>query len=557
MQTTSRLTVTLLALAVSGAALAQQTTGKAPHAGHAMPAKVAAASGPIDPGATLDPGLGKLHIPVSTKSKPAQAWFDQGMKLVYGFNHEAAINCFKRAAEADKDLAMAYWGIAYALGPNYNFPMSPEAHAAAYEAVQKAVALKGKASKREQAYIDALATRYAADPKADVAPLSEAYAKSMAALAQRFANDNDAQVLYAESLMDLRPWHLWTPDGKPEEGTPQIIKALERVLARDPNHMGANHYYVHAMEMSPTPEKALPSAQRLERLAPSAGHLMHMPAHTYIRTGRYLDAAKRNEVAAAADERLRAAGVQGVYTIGYYGHNLHFLSVSYAMAGNAAKSIAAANKLAVTVEPAIKEVPFLDAYLATPPQILTMFERWDEVLALKEPPFEAPITGAMWHFARALAFGAKGQTAEAQAERAKLAEAAKTIPSSMDWGTNKAADVLAVALPYVDGRLALMAKDHAAAAKSLREAAAAEAKLSYDEPPQWYLASNLWLGQALLASGDAAGAEAAFRADLKHNVEHGRSLQGLALALRAQNRKRDAEAVRSGLPKPGAAPTSS
>jgi hypothetical protein len=371
----------------------------------------------------------------------------------------------------------------------------------------------------------------------------------MAELAKRYPNDNDAQVLYAESLMDLRPWKLWTPDGKPEEGTREIIAALERVLKRDPSHLGANHYYVHAVEMSPQPEKGLAAAQRLEHLAPSAGHLVHMPAHTYIRTGRYLDAAYRNEVAAAADERLRDAGVQGVYTLGYYGHNLHFLSVAYGFAGNAAKSIAAANKLAATVEPVVKEVPFLDYFLSTPPQILVMFERWDEVLRLKEPPFEAPISIAMWHFGRTLAYGAKGQMAEAKAARAKLAEAAQTMPTSLDWGNNRASDVLAVAQPYVDGRLALMAKDYATAAKSLRAAAAAEAKLSYDEPPEWYLASNLWLGHALLASGDAKAAEAAYRADLKHNVEHGRSLKGLSLALRAQNRKADAEAVEKRLAK--------
>jgi len=496
------------------------------------------AAGGIDPGRAIDPGLGPLQHKVSTRDAQAQAFFDQGLKLVYAFNHEGAVAAFSRAAELDPNLAMAHWGVALALGPNYNLPMSPEAQKAAYAALRKAVALKDKATVGEQAYIDALGQRYAADPNADVAPLNAAYAEAMGALAKRFADDVDAQVLYAESMMNLRPWKLFSVDGTPAEGTDTIIATLEAALRRQPNHIGANHYYIHAVEMSPQPERALDSARRLETLAPSAGHLVHMPAHTYIRTGRYLDAARVNEKAAAADERLRAVGVKSLYSAGYYGHNLHFLAVSYALAGNAAKSIAAARKLADVVQPQLKETPFLDVFYATPAQVLVLFERWEDVLALPEPPFEAPISGALWRFARTLALAAKGRLADARVEREKFVQAIATLPPTLEFGTNAAPAVMAVALPYLDGRLALFGGHKAAAVRALRAAAAAEDKLAYDEPPAWYLGSNLMLGWALLNSGDAAGAEGAFRAELKRNIGSGRALFGLQAALKAQGNDR-------------------
>ena len=496
------------------------------------------AAGGIDPGRAIDPGLGPLQHKVSTRDAQAQAFFDQGLKLVYAFNHEGAVAAFSRAAELDPNLAMAHWGVALALGPNYNLPMSPEAHKAAHASLRKAVALKDKATVGEQAYIDALGQRYSADPTADVATLNAAYAEAMGALAKRFADDVDAQVLYAESLMNLRPWQLFSADGSPADGTDTIIATLEAALRRQPNHIGANHYYIHAVEMSPQPERALDSARRLETLAPSAGHLVHMPAHIYIRTGCYLDAARVNEKAAAADERLRAVGVKSLYSVGYYGHNLHFLAVSYALAGNAAKSIAAARQLADVVQPQLKDIPFLDLFYATPAPVLVLFERWDDVLALPEPPFEAPTTGALWRFARTLALAAKGRLADARVEREKFVQAIATLPPTLEFGTNAAPAVMAVALPYLDGRLALLGGDKAAAVKALRAAAAAEDKLAYDEPPAWYLGSNLMLSWALLNSGDAAGAEGAFRTELKRNIGSGRALFGLQAALKAQGNDR-------------------
>ena len=530
-KTKAKSSLALVLALMCGVAVAQN------HAGHMMQAPG------VDPGKALDPNLGPLHHPVSTHNKQAQAFFDQGLKLAYGFNHEGAIASFTHATQLDPQLAMGYWGIAYALGPNYNAPMSPEAHALAWAAIQQAVALKPKATPLEREYIDALAQRYSSDAKADTAPLSQAYADAMKAVHQRHPRDADAAVLYAESLMDLRPWKLWTADGQPEPGSLEITRVLAAALKLDPRNVGANHFCIHAWEMSPTPERALGCAQQLEKMHLSAGHLVHMPAHIYIRTGDYLAAARVNEDAAMADESLIEAGVHSIYTAGYYGHNLHFLAVSYGLAGASAQSIAAAKKLAEMVKPQLKDIPFLDGFYATPAQILVLFERWDDVLALEEPPFEAPISGEMFHFARAIALAAKGQREEAAAEQAKYVEMAKATGQSADWGNNKALDVLAVATPYLEARLALAGGDQAAGIAALRTAAAAEDKLSYDEPPNWYLSSNELLGKTLLKSGDAAGAEAAFRADLRHNVLSPRSLHGLQLALAAQGKNQEAAKV--------------
>ena len=502
-------------------------------------------SAPVTPTSTvaLDPGLGSLHHPVSTRNRQAQAYFDQGLKLVFAFNHEAAIQSFAHAAELDPDLAMAHWGIALSLGPNINRPMDAKAHKAAYQALQKAIALKSKAAPAERAYIDALSKRYSANAEADIDPLQVAYKDAMKDLVRRYPQDNDAAVLYAESLMDLHPWKFWAPDGTPNEGTQEIVAVLERVLARSPQHIGANHYYIHAVEASPHPEKALASAKRLETLAPSAGHLVHMPAHTYIRTGNYLDAARANVAAVRADERTARSGTDTFYMIGYYGHNLHFLAIANAFAGNSREALAAANKLYAFEAPRIREVPPVDGFLFTPALLLVEFGRWDDILALPDPAFEAALTGALWHFARTLAFAGKGQADAAQAERAKFLEVADAVPKTLEFGNNDAAGVLAVARPYLDGRLALMAGNNAGAIAQLRLAAAAEDTLAYDEPPGWYLPSRNALGVALLRDCDYPAAEQVYRDELKLHPESGRALFGLRAALLAQKRNGEAAAV--------------
>jgi tetratricopeptide (TPR) repeat protein len=320
---------------------------------------------------------------------------------------------------------------------------------------------------------------------------------------------------------------------------------LERVLARAPDHTGANHYYIHAVEASPHPEKALPSARRLATLAPSAGHLVHMPAHVYIRTGNYLDAARANVEAVKADERLAATGGDSLpfYLMAYYGHNLHFLAISNAFAGNSRDALSAARKLYELEAPRIKEVPVVDGFLMTPALVLVDFGRWDEILLLPEPAFEAPITSAMWHLARTLAFTAKGQADDAQAERAKFAEAAKVLSKTMEYGNNNAEMLALVAGPYLDGRLAMMAGNTVAAITYLRQAVAAEDALTYDEPPAWYLPSRNSLGAALLRAGDLPAAEQVFRDELAIHAESGRALFGLRAALAGQGRDREALAV--------------
>jgi len=518
--------------------LAAQAQAGNPHAAHMMQVPPG-----VDPGQAIDPHLGPLHHPVSTRNRAAQAFFDQGMKLAYGFNHEGAIASFKHAAELDPQLAMAWWGVAWALGSNYNQPMGPAQHAQAFEALQHAQALEAQASSIEREYVDALAKRYSSDPKADTAPLDVAYADAMRALSERHARDADALTLYAESLMDLRPWRLWRPDGAMEPGTEDIITALDAALKLVPMHVGANHYCIHVWEMSPTPERALACAHRLEAMHLSAGHLVHMPAHVYIRTGDYVAAARSNVAAAQVDEALISAGVHSLYTVGYYGHNLHFLAVAQGLAGNSGAAIAAARKLAAMVEPQLKDVPYLDTYYATPAQVLVMFERWDDVMAVPEPPFEAPLSGMMWHFARAQALAARGQMDAALAERDAFARMDEATGQSIDWGNNKARDVLAVARPWLDGRLALALNDLPAAIAAFRAAAEAEGKLAYDEPPDWYLSAHDQLGDALLKSGDAASAAAAYRAGLKQLVASGRSLHGLQAALAAQGKAAEAAAV--------------
>ncbi len=495
-------------------------------------------------GATLDPGLGTLRHAVSTRSKMAQRFFDQGLTLNYGLNHEAAIQSYQRALELDPRLAMAYWGIAHALGPDINNVMTNEHRLLAIVAIEKAVALESHATARERDYIEALRKRYSTEEPADRTPLDVAYKDAMAALSTRYPKDYDAAVLYAESLMMLHAWKWWRPDGTPEEGTRELVAMLQHVLQVQPDHIGANHYYVHAVEMSPDPAAGLAAAHRLETLAPSAGHLVHMPAHIYLRTGEYLDAARVNESASHADDHVHAMGDKSDYLPYYHGHNLHFLAVSYAYAGVSGKATAAAERLLAMSLPNIKDQPaILDYYCSNAAQIYVFFARWNEVLRLQEPPAEAPLSRAMFHFARSLAFGGTGRAEQARDERSIFLAAIGAMAPTDLYGLNPAPVVMAVARPYLDGRLALMANDLSTAATHFRIAAAAEDKLAYNEPPDWYLASNWMLGTTLLKLGDAAGAEAAFRADLQRNAAHGRSLFGLAAALRKQGKTAEAAAA--------------
>src|SRR5438132_8866200 len=349
--------------------------------------------------ASLMSGLGSLHHPTSTKNPEAKRFFDQGFRMIYGFNHEEAIRSFKRAAELDPQMAMAWWGVAIALGPNINLDVDPNREKAAYDAVQKALALSQNAPANEQAYIKALATRYSNDPKADLKKLAVDYKNAMGELIKKYPDDLDAATLYAESMMDLRPWQLWSADGKPAEGTEEIVAVLESVLKRNPNHPGAIHYYIHAVEASPHPERALAYAPRLGQLMPMAGHLVHMPAHIYERVGDYQAAAKSNTEAAAADEAyFKATGMQGFYSM-YYAHNLDFLAIAHSMQGRYHDAIEAANKLVDFTRPMIKGMPMFEPVLAKNTLMWERFHKWEEIMKESQPDPSLPTTLAFWHFA--------------------------------------------------------------------------------------------------------------------------------------------------------------
>ena len=498
--------------------------------------------------ATIVAGMGSLRHRVTTRSAEAQRFFDQGLRFAYAFNHEEAVRSFRRAAEIDPDLAMAHWGVAYALGPNINLDVDPEREKAAYDAVQEALALVSKASPRERDYIEALALRYTGDAGATPETLrrmAENFSRAMGELSKKYPADLDAATLYAESLMNLRPWRLWNRDGTPAEGTAEIVSTLESVLRRNPNHAGAIHYYIHAVEASPDPARALAYAPRLGRLMPAAGHLVHMPAHIYQRTGDYGASARSNEAAAAADRAyIKASGVRGVYPLMYYSHNLHFLAVSYSFAGRYADALRSARQLEANVGPHLKAMPMLEGFNTTSALVLVRFRRWQEILNAPEPPAGQAATRAIWAWARGMAFAATGRTEEADAALKAFAAAGQAVPAEATFGLNKASDVLKIAERMLAARVASARGERGRAAELLKEAVTTEDSLAYDEPPAWFLPAREALGALLLADGRAAEAETVFREDLRRNPRSGRSLLGLAESLKARGRTRAAADAR-------------
>src|SRR5215469_7894629 len=498
--------------------------------------------------AVLIPGLGEHHHTISTKNPEAQRFFDQGLTLVFGFNHEEAVRSFRRAAELDPQSAMAFWGVALALGPCINLDVDPPHEEAAHEAVQKALSLAPGATERERAYIQALSKRYSSDLKIDLRKLDAQYAIAMRELHQHYPDDLDAATLYAESLMDLHPWKQWTLDGRPTEGTEDIIAVLESVLRRDPNHLGANHYYIHATESSPHPQWALASAKRLETLAPGAGHLVHMPAHTYMRMGDYAAAARSNALAADADRAyFRESNTSGsMYDMMYYCHNLHFLAASYSMAGDFAHAKQAADEVAAHAASMLHDMPMAETYVPYPIFVLVRFHRWDDVLMLPAPKPGMAMTDALWHFARGSAFAAKGQIAHAEAERQILATARKETPADVEFSFyfNKAQRFLDLAENILDARIAAAKGDHTQAISYWEKAVDVQDKLYYGEPPEWFYPVRESLGAALLLNGQADRAEAVFRADLEQYPRNPRSLFGLLKSLEAQNKTANVEEIR-------------
>jgi tetratricopeptide (TPR) repeat protein len=492
-------------------------------------------------------GLGNHHHRVSTSNDEAQRFFDQGLSLIYAFNHEEGAKAFRRAAELDPNLAMAYWGIALAVGPNYNEPqIDPERMKTAVEALRKAKSLETHATEIERGYVDALTKRFSLDPAADLKILYRAYKDAMGELHRRFPDDLDAATLYADSLMNLNPWQLWDKSGKPADGTEEAVAILEGVLARDPDHLGANHLYIHVVEASPYPERALASAKRLETAAPAAGHLVHMPGHIYLRTGDFAASARTNEAAAEADRSyIRKTGAKGMYVAMYYSHNLHFLVESYGRMGLHREALRAAEALADNARLHVKEMPMIEGFLPSVMFVGLRFARWDDVLKIQRPDATFALTSTVWHYARGVALAEKGQVREAEAERKALGEKSKGLPGETPFGLNSAASVLAVAENVLDARIAWAKGEKRAAIKYWGQAVAAQDALNYDEPPGWYYSVRESLGAAMLLNGDAAGAEAIFRADLKANPRNGRSLFGLAESLRRQGKNDAARLVQT------------
>ncbi|WP_293679035.1 hypothetical protein [uncultured Phenylobacterium sp.] len=513
----------------------------------AMPPMPAIYAGQADkPGAPVFKGLGDHKMPV-TATPEAQAFFDQGINLVFGFNHAEAIRSFREAARLDPNCAMCWWGVAFALGSNINLPMQEDAIAPAWAALQKAKALAPKATAREQAWIAALGKRYAEDKTADRALLNATFAEAMAELVRQYPDDLDAQTFWAEAMMDTQPWDYWQADAATPKGHgAQIIATLEKVIAAAPNHPGALHLYIHAVEASTTPERAEAAADRLLKLMPGAGHVVHMPSHIYYRVGRYADSAAANEKAALVDEQyIAACRAQGFYPAGYYGHNIHFLWTSSEMEGRYQAAIDAARRLvkAVDAPNLARQMSIAELYNFTPVMTLLRFGKYDQVLAEPAPEAMLTLDTAMWLYARAFAHANLGQLPAARADRARLATLQKAKFDRYDAFNVPAAGMIAVALASVDGEIARKSGDLPGAVAHFRKAHALEVKLPYTEPAYWHRPVTHLLGAALLEAGKPAEAETVYRDSLEGYRRDGWALAGLAAALKAQGKTAEADKV--------------
>jgi tetratricopeptide (TPR) repeat protein len=490
--------------------------------------------------------LGKHHFKVTTKSAEAQRAFDRGLTLAYSFAHFAAEDEFRKATEADPQLAMAWWGIALVNGPHINFPMVPPDRAAkAWEALAKAQQVAPQSGELEQQLIAALAKRYANPQPEDRSGLDHAYADAMRDLWQKYPTNADVGALFAESLMDLQPWDLWKADGTPQPGTPEIVETLERSLWLNPKHPGANHYYIHTVEASPHPEKALISARRLAKIVPEAGHMVHMPAHIYARVGDWNSAAQSNLDAMQADAKFRALYPRPGFYAMYMAHNAHFFAWAAMMQGRSVEAIEHARGMAQAVpEEFVRNFgPAVDGYLAFVPETLMRFGKWEEILAEPKPRGDLPLSQALWRYTRVVSYAALGKIDEARAEQKIFEEAAAKVPPTWKFGNNKATNLLAIARHVSEGEIAAKEGKFDEAATHLREGAKIEDTLRYDEPPDWMQPVRHTLGAVLLKAGKPDEAAVVYREDLQRFPENAWSLFGLSQALRASGKAAEAESL--------------
>ena len=496
--------------------------------------------------APLLDGMGDYTHPVATDVPLAQRYFDQGLVLSFAFNHAEAVRAFREAQRLDAGCAMCAWGEALARGPHVNAPMSDEDVAPAWAALQRAQALKASESPLNQALIEALAARYAPEPVEDRSGLDRAYADEMRSVTERFPDDADVLSLFAEALMDTTPWDYWNEDGSPKPETEEVLAALERAMAAEPNHPLALHLWIHAVEKE-RPELGVAAAEKLGALVPAAGHLVHMPGHIWIRVGRYHDAVVANQHAVLADDDyLAQCHAQGLYPLGYVPHNHHFLWVAAVLSGERETALASAHHMGHQHADmmGMEGMAFLQHFVMSPLYANAVFGEWDAILAAPAPPDSLAYPTAVWHFARGLAFARTGRVDKAQRELDALRPlAADASLGEQFGGLNSLGAILQVAEPYLSGEVAAARGDVEAAVAALEEAVRREDALTYDEPPPWALPSRWVLGRVLLDAGRAAEAEAVYRADLEVYPENGRSLFGLQRSLRAQGRAADADAL--------------
>ena len=526
-------------LMLSGVLLVLTACATSPPAHH-HPAQGTAAPPP------LFDNLGTYSRTIATASPQAQAYFDQGLRLVYAFNHIEAQRAFREAARLDPDCAMCYWGIALTYGSNYNSATDDDRERSAWEAIQKARALARQATPRERALIEALAVRHSAEPKADRGALDRAYADAMREVARQFPDDPDAGVFFADAMMNLRPWRLWMQDGTPEPGTEEIVATLERVLAASPQHPGALHLYIHAVEAGPEPGRGEAAADRLAPLMPGAGHIVHMPSHIYFRVGRYEDALTANVRAVEADRAYFARSQPSdTYRMGYHLHNIEFIWLAASMEGRSAETLRAARELAAATPPGMaRKMSDMENGPAAPLFALARFGRWEEILREPAPDPELPYATGAWHYARGLAFAATGRHDQAVAELTELNKIVITVsPDRTVASFFKTADMLRLASDVLAGEIAARSGDTTTALRHLSVAVQAQDGQWFTEPPPWYYPVRQSLGAALLESGQPAAAEKVYREDLLRNPDNGWSLFGLAEALRAQDKGAEATIV--------------
>ena len=499
--------------------------------------------------APLFDNLGTLNFPITTKSELAQKYFDQGIILAYGFNHEEAFRSFEEVTRLDSNCAMAYWGMAYVLGPNINLPMDAGVVHTAYEAIQKANSLLDDETQKEKDFVMALSERYSSEALEDRTPLDQAYSDAMRNLVNKYPDDLDAATMFAESIMDLHPWDYWLKDGTAQPWTPELLAVLESVIERNPGHHGANHLYIHTVEASKNPHRGLASADRLRFLAPGAGHLVHMPAHIYIRTGKYHEGSLANIRAVKSDEEyINQCNQQGFYPLSYYPHNYHFLWATATLEGDSKTAIDAALKTSQKPPDSLMDVcgyQTLQHFAVIPLYAYVTFGKWEEIINYPSPQDERPYMQAVWHYARAIAFIAKNNLEKAEAEIAvlEILRSNKEIEELSIWGINSAGLLVKIAYEVCKGELEAKRKNYPEAIAHLKKAVEYEEQLRYDEPPTWFYPCRQNLGAVLIEAGKYAEAEKVYKENLEEIPDNGWGLFGLHQALLNQSKTDDASEV--------------